>query len=211
MSQKEIMALVIISVIGTVLTAAVIVFVQHQSSKVPVMSGKAVNHSSPATIEPIDTEEKSKNEENGIKDFQECVDAGHPVEETYPARCSTPDGKIFTQNIGNEMELADLIMIYSPRPNAKIASPLIISGKARGNWFFEASFPVKLMDENGNELANGTAAAQSDWMTEDFVEFLATFEFTAPPTTAGTLILQKDNPSGLSEHNNQLIVPVEFE
>jgi hypothetical protein len=211
MSQKEIMALVIISVIGTVLTAAVIVFVQHQSSKMPVMSGKAVNHSSPATIEPIDTEEKSKNEENGIKDFQECVDAGHPVEETYPARCLTPDGKTFTQNIGNEMELADLIIINSPRPNAKIANPLNVSGKARGAWFFEASFPVRLMDKNGNELANGIATAQSDWMTEDFVEFLATLEFTAPPTTAGTLILQKDNPSGLSEHNNQLIVPVEFE
>lgn len=205
------MALVIISVIGAVLTAAVIVFVQHQSSKMPVMSGKAVNHSSPATIEPIDTEEKSKNEENGIKDFQECVDAGHPVEETYPARCLTPDGKTFTQNIGNEMELADLIIINSPRPNAKIANPLNVSGKARGAWFFEASFPVRLMDKNGNELANGIATAQSDWMTEDFVEFLATLEFTAPPTTAGTLILQKDNPSGLSEHNNQLIVPVEFE
>lgn len=174
------------------------------------MSGKTANRSSTATIEPVKTEE-NKNEENGIKNFQECVAGGNPVEEIYPARCSTPDGKIFTQNIGNEMELADLIMIYSPRPNAKIASPLIISGKARGNWFFEASFPVKLMDENGNELANGTAAAQSDWMTEDFVKFLATFEFTAPPTTAGTLILQKDNPSGLSEHNNQLIVPVEFE
>jgi len=210
MNQKEIMALAIISVIGVVLTGAVIVFVQYQSSKVPVMSGKTANRSSTATIEPVKTEE-NKNEENGIKNFQECVAGGNPVEEIYPARCSTPDGKIFTQNIGNEMELADLIMIYSPRPNAKIASPLIISGKARGNWFFEASFPVKLMDENGNELANGTAAAQSDWMTEDFVEFLATFEFTAPPTTAGTLILQKDNPSGLSEHNNQLIVPVEFE
>lgn len=204
------MALAIISVIGVVLTGAVIVFVQYQSSKVPVMSGKTANRSSTATIEPVKTEE-NKNEENGIKNFQECAADGNPVEEIYPARCSTPDGKIFTQNIGNEMELADLIMIYSPRPNAKIASPLIISGKARGNWFFEASFPVKLMDENGNELANGTAAAQSDWMTEDFVEFLATFEFTAPPTTAGTLILQKDNPSGLSEHNNQLIVPVEFE
>lgn len=210
MNQKEIMALAIISVIGVVLTGAVIVFVQYQSSKVPVMSGKTANRSSTATIEPVKTEE-NKNEENGIKNFQECAADGNPVEEIYPARCSTPDGKIFTQNIGNEMELADLIMIYSPRPNAKIASPLIISGKARGNWFFEASFPVKLMDENGNELANGTAAAQSDWMTEDFVEFLATFEFTAPPTTAGTLILQKDNPSGLSEHNNQLIVPVEFE
>ena len=204
------MALAIISVIGIVLTAAVIVFVQYQSSKVPVMSGKTANRSSTATIEPVKTEE-NKNEENGIKNFQECVAGGNPVEEIYPARCSTPDGKIFTQNIGNEMELADLIMIYSPRPNAKIASPLIISGKARGNWFFEASFPVKLVDENGNELANGIATAQSDWMTEDFVEFLATLEFTAPPTTVGTLILQKDNPSGLSEHNNQLIVPVEFE
>jgi len=211
MNQKEIMALAIISVIGVVLTGAVVVFVQYQSSKVPVMSGKTANHSSAATTEPVKTEEKNENEENGVKNFQECVAAGNQVEEIYPARCFAPDGKTFTQNIGNEMELADLIMIYSPRPNAQIASPLIISGKARGNWFFEASFPVKLMDENGNELANGIAAAQSDWMTKDFVEFLATLEFTAPPTPAGTLILQKDNPSGLSEDDNQLIVPVEFE
>ncbi len=210
MDKKEIMALAIISVIGVTLTVAIVVFVQHQSSKTPMMSGKTANRPN-ATVEPVQTEEKGENKENGIGNFDECVAAGNPVEEIYPARCFTSDGKTFTQNIGNEMELTDLIMIYSPRPNAKIASPLTISGKARGNWFFEASFPVKLTDENGNELASGAAAAQSDWMTEDFVEFIATVEFATPTTPGGTLILQKDNPSGLAGHDNQLIVPVEFE
>lgn len=210
MNQKKITALTIVSVIGIMLTVAVIVFVQYQSLKVPAISDKAANDSGMAATKPTDAEEKNKDEENGIKNFQECAAAGNPVDEIYPAKCFTPDGKTFTQSIGNEMELAELITIDSPRPNAKIASPLIVSGKARGNWFFEASFPVKLVDENGNELANGIATAQSDWMTENFVEFLATLEFSPPQTTTGILILKKDNPSGLPENDKSLIVPVKF-
>jgi len=145
-----------------------------------------------------------------VTNFDECVAAGYGVMETYPEQCNTPDGKSFTQNIGNEMDLADTIRIDSPRPNAKILSPLAITGQARGTWYFEASFPVVLLDGNGAQIGSGIAQAQSDWMTEDFVPYSATVEFTTPATATGTLILKKDNPSGLPENDKQLTVPVKF-
>ena len=54
------------------------------------------------------------------------------------------------------------------------------------------------------------AQAQSDWMTEEFVPFKAMLEFSAPTTATGTLVLEKDNPSGLPENADSLIVPVKF-
>jgi len=146
-----------------------------------------------------------------IASFDECVSAGYPTMESYPAQCKTPDGETFTQDIGNEMEMMHSIRINSPRPHATIKSPVLISGEAVGGWYFEASFPVKLLDAEGNILAEGPAQAQSDWMTSAFVPFEATLSFASPKSKTGTLVLQKDNPSGLPEHNAELRVPVRFD
>ena len=108
-------------------------------------------------------------------------------------------------------EHADIIILDSPLPNATVNSPLLITGKARGSWFFEASFPVYLLDSHGNMLGQGIAQAQGDWMTSNFVPFKTTLTFTADPQIigdAGTLVLQKDNPSGLHENDDALRVPV---
>lgn len=145
-----------------------------------------------------------------ITSFEECVAAGNPVMESYPSQCRTEDGRVFVEYIGNELEKADLITIDNPRPNQEIASPLVVDGRARGYWFFEASFPVKLYDTNNNLLAWGIAQAKSDWMTEDFVPFEAELIFSPASTVRGTLVLQKDNPSGLPENDDELIVPVYF-
>jgi hypothetical protein len=105
----------------------------------------------------------------------------------------------------------DLIVLDSPQPNEVIASPIVITGKARGPWYFEASFPVTLTDWDGLIIAEGHAEAQGDWMTEDFVPFKAMLTFTKPAYgTRGTLILKKDNPSGLPEHDDALEIPVLF-
>lgn len=145
-----------------------------------------------------------------ITSFEECAAAGNPIMESYPPRCSA-GGKTFTQDIGNELEKRDLIMLDSPRPGATISSPLSISGEARGNWYFEASFPIELRDANGKILVQHFAEAQSEWMTTNFVPFKATLTFTKPAAgTKGTLILRKDNPSGLPEHDDELRIPVRF-
>lgn len=146
-----------------------------------------------------------------VNNFEECVSAGYPVMESYPRQCRTPSGELFTEEIGNELEKTDLIIVDNPRTNQEIESPLTISGQARGYWFFEASFPVLLTDWDGLIIAEGIAQAKGDWMTEDFVPFEVTLEFEKPSyNNKGTLILRKDNPSGLPENDDSLEVPVIF-
>jgi hypothetical protein len=103
-----------------------------------------------------------------------------------------------------------LIVVESPKPGDVVSSPLIISGKARGTWFFESTFPVKLLDAKGTVLAFGPASAQEDWMTAEFVPFKITLTFPAPSTDTGTIELHNDNPSGMPERDDLLVVPVVF-
>ncbi len=103
-----------------------------------------------------------------------------------------------------------LIHATIPKPNDIIKSPLVMSGEARGTWFFEASFPVRLLDGDGKEIVRTIAQAQGEWMTENFVPFDARLEFKPPITNTGTLVLERDNPSGLPENDRRLTIPVRF-
>ncbi len=125
-----------------------------------------------------------------------------------------PDGS-YVSRVPPECDFAlcpkeNLIQIETPQANNTITSPLIVKGKARGYWFFEASFPIKLYDDNGELLATGIAQAEEDWMTEEFVPFRAELEFKNPETEKGTLVLEKANPSGLPENDDELRIPVLF-
>jgi len=111
----------------------------------------------------------------------------------------------------NENKEEKDIMVESPKPNEVISSPLIITGEARGTWFFEANFPVKILNGNGEEIAVHYAEALDEWMTEDFVPFRAEIEFEKPETATGFLVLEKNNPSDLREYDDELIIPVSFE
>lgn len=33
-----------------------------------------------------------------ISSYQQCADAGYPIQESFPERCSVPGGKTFTNN-----------------------------------------------------------------------------------------------------------------
>jgi len=149
-------------------------------------------------------------EKENVNSFEECVAKGNAILESYPRQCQTPGGKTFTEYIGNELEKMDLIVVSNPRPNQEVQSPLVVSGKARGYWFFEASFPIVLTDWDGNVIAQGIAQAKDEWMTEEFVDFEATLDFEKPGVNKGILILKKDNPSGLPENDDALEIPVVF-
>lgn len=151
-----------------------------------------------------------KNSNSSVSNFAQCVAKGSPVMESYPRQCRE-NGKTFVEAIGNAPEKADIIYITSPLQNQVVQSPLVISGEARGNWFFEASFPVIIADKDGLIIAEGVAHAKSDWMTTNFVPFEATLTFSVGKASygnIGTLILRKDNPSGLAELDDALEVPV---
>ena len=105
---------------------------------------------------------------------------------------------------------ANLIKPVLPTEGSVVSSPVRVTGQARGSWYFEASFPVKVYDANGKLLGSGPAQAQSDWMTEDFVSFVASITFTQPTTATGKIVLENDNPSGLPENSKSVEIPVKF-
>lgn len=117
--------------------------------------------------------------------------------------------KICRQNSANSA--IDDICVYGIKEAKLIKSPLILTGEARGYWFFEASFPVEIIDGNNNLLAQGLAQAHGDWMTEESVPFtVESLKFETPATDTGTLVLKRDNPSGLPENDANLTIPIRF-
>ncbi|HPI67360.1 MAG TPA: GerMN domain-containing protein [bacterium] len=202
MNNKKIIYLIIIIFF---LAGLFLVLMRGQEDTWLCENGTWVKHGNPKAPTPDKPCAGSK-----IIDFNSCMAAGRPVMESYPRQCQGENGENFVENIGNELEKINLIRINNPRPNATVSSPLTISGQARGNWFFEGSFPVKLLDKNGQELASGIAEAKSDWMSDEFVDFSAELNFVAESGESGILVLKKDNPSGLPENDDELIVPVIF-
>ena len=114
------------------------------------------------------------------------------------------------KNIPPPANKIDLIKVESLHAGDAILSPLTVTGQARGNWFFEASFPIKVLDKNGKVIGMGNGQAQGEWMTENFVPWNATISFIAPASGKGEVIFMKDNPSGLPEHDAEVRVPVLF-
>jgi len=117
-----------------------------------------------------------------------------------------------TSVIWSDYEHNDLIRLTSDEEVVPITSPLVLTGEARGYWYFEASFPAYLYDADENQVAVIPVTAEGDWMTEEYVPFTLTLTFPDQLSgSEGTLVLQKDNPSGLPENDDQLVIPVVFE
>jgi len=47
-------------------------------------------------------------------------------------------------------------------------------------------------------------------MTENFVKFSLNIPFSKPSTKTGKLVLEKDNPTGMPEYDDSLVIPVRF-
>lgn len=95
--------------------------------------------------------------------------------------------------------------------NQVLSSPIKIEGKARGNWFFEGSFPIDLIDGRDNLIGNAIAKADGEWMTTDYVNFTATLEYTKSTSTdSALLIFSKDNPSDNADLDESIYIPVKL-
>jgi hypothetical protein len=108
----------------------------------------------------------------------------------------------------------NLIDVVSPQAGVDVSSPLAVSGKARGYWFFEATAPVVVANWDGLIIAEGYIEAQGDWMTEEFVPFTGEITYEQELDTysaSGTIIFMKANPSGLTENDEAFEMPVQLE
>lgn len=141
-----------------------------------------------------------------VADFQSCVNAGYEiVPNSSPAQCRTPGGVTYTEVVSNPDAIID-----TPKVADVVTSPLRITGKVRGNWFFEANLPIVLKDENGVILAQKGYMTAENWMTTDYINVDTTLSFRAPSTDYGVLIISNDNPSGLPENDKSVSIPVRF-
>ena len=103
------------------------------------------------------------------------------------------------------------VKIDAPSAHAAVSSPVKISGSVTGGgWFFEGSFPVKVVDANGAVLGSGQAQALFDWMSTGTVPFSAAISFAKPHSSSGAVVFSKDNPSGLPQNDMSFEVPIIF-
>jgi len=150
-----------------------------------------------------------------VTSFGDCLKAGLPIMESYPRQCRTPDGRTFVEELPPTKPTyinatSGVISVETPTPDSVTGKEFEVRGVARG-WYFEGSFPVEIRDMNGEVLVAVPAQAQSDWMTSDPVRFIA--KIKVPTTYIGkvTIVLKKDNPSGLPQYDASMSFPITIE
>jgi hypothetical protein len=108
-----------------------------------------------------------------------------------------------------------VITVTTPLPQSTVSSPVTIKGKAVGNWFFEASAPVDIVNWDGLIIGQGHVTVDEgyDWMTTDMVPFTGSVSYDATKLGAykyGWIIMRKDNPSGEAKFDDSLEFKVLF-
>jgi Immunoglobulin-like domain of bacterial spore germination len=131
-----------------------------------------------------------------VKPANAPTPAGGAGQTGQPQFATSPDGRL---------------QISLPQMNVAVKSPLAIEGSViGGGWFFEASFPIKILDADGAILGTGKAQALGDWTSTGTVPFSASIVFTAPHYASGTILFANDNPSGLPANARSFSLPVDF-
>lgn len=132
--------------------------------------------------------------------FSPKAEAPDNSNETLQPSTTTSEITTTTPTTAPEKDMSDQIVVDTPKPKTTVNNPFVVSGKARGNWFFEASMPVSVFDADGKLLWSGPAQAGGEWMTTDFVPF-SVMANVGTYTGTSTVVIAKDNPSGLPEHD----------
>ncbi|MFA6158402.1 MAG: Gmad2 immunoglobulin-like domain-containing protein [Candidatus Paceibacterota bacterium] len=144
-----------------------------------------------------------------VTDFMSCAAAENQILESYPRQCRDRNGFIYAETVAAS-STSDLIRIDEPAASSSLSAPFSVSGQARGQWFFEGSFPIKVIGIDGTELGTGIARANGEWMTTDFVPFVASVSFDPKGNVDGFVRFVRDNPSGLPGNDAHVDVPVHF-
>ena len=124
-----------------------------------------------------------------------------------PAPVEAPTATTTPPVATSTLPLSARVVVTSPKPNAEVGKTFVVSGNAPGNWFFEASFPIKVVDSNNNFVGSGIAQAQGEWMTTEQVTFTSTITIDGYSGPA-TVVLLRDNPSGMPENDDSVSVSV---
>ncbi len=137
-----------------------------------------------------------------------------PMPGTQLVATSTPEKPVTHEPVPSNptptapQPLSARVKLTSPQKNTSVGATFLAKGEAPGNWFFEATFPVQVRDKDGNVIGRTHANAQGDWMTTEQVAFTATVNIEGGYTGPATLVLMRDNPSGLPENDDAVEIPI---
>ena len=115
-----------------------------------------------------------------------------------------------TEKITYNNTSAEKIIVDLPFPGAVTGKEFKVTGRARG-FYFEGSFPIDVLDSKGQTLVQTYATAQGEWMVDAFVPFEANVKVPDTYIGSATLVLRKDNASGLPEHDASISFPFTIE
>ncbi len=157
---------------------------------------------------------KKEKAEVQVVSFETCVEAGYAVMESYPRQCRTPEGLTYAEEIMPDATYnntsAEYIVVDLPYPGAVTGKEFKVTGKARA-FYFEGSFPVEVLDKDGNRLFIGPAQAKGEWMVDAFVPFEIDVKVPESYIGPATLVLHKDNPSDMREFDASMSFPFTIE
>jgi len=83
-----------------------------------------------------------------------------------------------------------------------------VKGQAPGNWYFEGTFPVRVLNIEGEVISSLSALAKGDWMNEDTVSFSLILDFPLEQEAVFVLQFEKSNPSGLDDNSDSALVSI---
>jgi hypothetical protein len=156
-------------------------------------------------------------EDNWVCQDGQWVKHGLPATPKPTTPCSTEKkteteaaNEKLSSEMGKEPVSPDEVLVEHPTIGAGIVSPVTVKGEALGNWFFEASFPIEVINDAGEVLSTGIAQAKGEWMMEGYVPFEAEISFDAPVGRNGFLVFRNDNPSGDPALAKAYRLPVSF-
>lgn len=124
--------------------------------------------------------------------------------------CSSSVQELPTSASSSSSSLSEVVQLESPTSDSLVTSPLTVKGKAINTWFFEASIPVGLLDDQGNEIVMQGVMTNEDWMSDGMHAFETQLSFVTSAKT-GFVVIRKDNPSGDPERDAEVRIPVRFQ
>lgn len=116
---------------------------------------------------------KDKNVFNAVSitSFQECVDAGYPIQESYPERCMTPDGKSFTNSTS-----------IAPNSEIEVKGEIVcLPKKGEGPHTMECAFGLQSIDGKYYGILNSENPLLTK--TGEVLVVKGTFEQADPETS----------------------------
>ena len=132
----------------------------------------------------------------------------------FVAACSGGNASIPSQDdassLSSSSSVASGVTLLFPLRDFVVKSPVTVIGTAPNTWYFEGSLPVQITDDAGAILAEGPAMTKDDWMSDGMHPFSVDFTFTTK-AVAGFIVIKKDNPSGDTERDAEVKVPVRFQ